>query len=118
MPVRAPKICACGNRVPDGMRCPCQKARDAERKARYDRKRPSSSARGYTSAWEKARAAYLRRHPLCAFCGTPADLVDHIIPHRGDQELFWSQSNWQPLCTPCHSGAKQRKERRNMRIHP
>ena len=114
MPVRAPRLCACGKRVPSGARCPCQAKRDAERKARFDKNRPNSSQRGYTSAWEKARAAFLARHPYCR-CGALATVVDHIKPHRGDRELFWDKSNWQPLCTPCHSGAKQREERRSIR---
>ena len=29
-------------------------------------------------------------------------VVDHIIPHRGDQKLFWDQNNWQSLCKSCH----------------
>ena len=29
-------------------------------------------------------------------------LLDHIIPHRGDQKLFWDEQNWQPLCKDCH----------------
>ncbi|MEO4040348.1 HNH endonuclease signature motif containing protein [Hoeflea sp. CAU 1731] len=43
-------------------------------------------------------------------CGKPAKVVDHIIPHKGDRKLFWDRSNWQPLCTPCHSSKKQRQE--------
>ena len=31
-----------------------------------------------------------------------ATVVDHIIPHRGDQKLFWDQNNWQALCKSCH----------------
>ena len=23
--------------------------------------------------------------------------MDHIVPHRGDQKLFWNRGNWQPL---------------------
>jgi 5-methylcytosine-specific restriction enzyme A len=84
----------------------------AARKARFDKTRPSSSARGYTSAWEKARKAYLRAHPFCRVCGDPAVCVDHIIPHRGDQSLFWDKTNWQPLCSHDHNSAKQRDERR------
>jgi 5-methylcytosine-specific restriction protein A len=34
---------------------------------------------------------------------TLATEVDHIIPHGGDQRLFWAKSNWQPLCKPHHS---------------
>lgn len=115
MPVRAPRLCACGKLVPSGARCPCEAKRDAERKARFDKTRPTSSQRGYTGAWEKARKAFLLRHPRCARCGRRADLVDHKIPHRGDRDLFWDKSNWQPLCTSCHSGAKQRQERRENR---
>lgn len=41
-----------------------------------------------------------------------ATVVDHVIPHRGDQALFWDTSNWQPLCRRCHDGRKQAEERR------
>ncbi|MEQ8482721.1 MULTISPECIES: HNH endonuclease signature motif containing protein [Alphaproteobacteria] len=112
MPQIPPRLCSCGHRCGVGVRCPCQQKRDAERKARFDKTRPNSSQRGYTGAWEKARKAFLRRKPRCARCGAQATVVDHIKPHKGDQTLFWDQANWQPLCTPCHSGAKQREERR------
>ena len=32
-----------------------------------------------------------------------ASVVDHIIPHRGDEALFWDRSNWQALCHRHHS---------------
>ncbi len=72
-----------------------------------DRLRGGADARGYNAEWRKARAAYLRRHPLCVECQkegklTPATVVDHIIPHRGDSKLFWDESNWQSLCKGCH----------------
>lgn len=58
--------------------------------------------------WRRARRAFLRDHPLCAECGrggrtTLATVVDHVVPHRGDPERFWDESNWQPLCTRCHN---------------
>jgi 5-methylcytosine-specific restriction endonuclease McrA len=89
--------------------------RDADRKARFDKTRPNSSQRGYDGAWEKARKAFLARHPYCGRCGALANVVDHKNPHRGDRALFWDKANWQSLCTPCHSGAKQREERRIIR---
>ncbi|WP_338014178.1 HNH endonuclease [Alkalilacustris brevis] len=98
-----------------GARCPCEKLRDRDRKARFDRQRPSSSARGYTGAWEKARRAFLRRNPACAMCGAPATTADHKTPHKGDSTLFWDRSNWQPLCGHHHNSAKQRQERRESR---
>jgi len=42
-----------------------------------------------------------------------ANVVDHRIPHRGDKTLFWDKTNWQSLCTPHHSGDKQREEARH-----
>lgn len=29
-------------------------------------------------------------------------LVDHIIPHKGDMELFWDRNNWQAMAKECH----------------
>jgi 5-methylcytosine-specific restriction endonuclease McrA len=115
MPVKAPRLCACGFKVPSGARCKCEARQDAERKARFDAKRPTSSQRGYSGTWDKARAGYLAANPYCRRCGEPASVVDHIRPHRGDKALFWDKTNWQPLCTPCHSGTKQREERKMKR---
>jgi 5-methylcytosine-specific restriction enzyme A len=44
-------------------------------------------------------------------CNRPATVVDHIEPHRGDTGRFWDKANHQPLCKPCHDGAKQSEER-------
>jgi 5-methylcytosine-specific restriction protein A len=79
----------------------------AEHRRRYDQQRGTSTQRGYDARWRRARLAYLREHPLCIACEregriTPATIVDHIIPHRGDYELFWRQSNWAAMCKPCH----------------
>ena len=70
--------------------------------------RQTATHRGYGYAWQKARIGYLQHNPLCAECSkkgrvTAATVVDHITPHKGDQQLFWERSNWQPLCKPCHS---------------
>ena len=97
--------------------------------------KPSSTARGYGYKWQQARAAYLVKHPFCAYClreagisyeqdavaigiacadkgiGLPyAQVVDHVEPHRGDMKLFWDSTNWQSLCTTHHSRDKQREE--------
>ncbi|MEQ8326528.1 MAG: HNH endonuclease signature motif containing protein [Parvibaculaceae bacterium] len=115
MPYAAPRHCACGRIVPARERCACQKARDLVRKARHDAKRPSARQRGYTSEWQKARADYLKAHPYCVMCDIPANTVDHIEPHKGDERLFWDRTNWQSLCASCHSRRKQRQERREVR---
>lgn len=113
MPMRAPRIASCGCVVSIGMRCEHMRKRDAERKARHDQHRPSASARGYGGKWREARAQYLKAHPHCVMCGQPATVVDHRTPHKGDHKLFWSRSNWQALCGPCHNSAKQSQERRS-----
>lgn len=68
----------------------------AEHKRLYDRQ-----------AWRKGSKAYLIDHPLCVECekqgkATAATCVDHIVPHRGNEVLFASVSNWQGLCDSCH----------------
>lgn len=112
MPYAAPSIRACGCVVAAGDRCPHMVQRDRERKARHDAERPTARERGYDSKWDKERAAYLKAHTRCVMCGDPSRVVDHKTPHRGDKKLFWSRSNWQALCTPCHSSRKQSMEKR------
>jgi 5-methylcytosine-specific restriction protein A len=95
--------------------------------------RAKTAERGYGSKWRTARAAFLADpdHQFCVRCQAagllnPGTLhmdgsletnphriglrVDHIVPHRGDQSLFWSRSNWQPLCADHHDITKQREE--------
>ena len=77
----------------------------------------SASKRGYGSRWQKASKAYLRENPLCVEClkqrrYVQATVVDHIIPHRGNEELFWNESNWQSLCKSCHDRKTGREDSR------
>jgi 5-methylcytosine-specific restriction enzyme A len=116
MPSRAPTVCRyCNQPHAQGQRCDRALAADKERKARFDKTRPTARQRGYTAEWTKASKDFLAVYSSCRRCGQPAALVDHIEPHRGDQTLFWKRTNWQPLCTPCHSRAKQSKERRDQK---
>ncbi|MBV2138562.1 MAG: HNH endonuclease [Candidatus Thiodiazotropha sp. (ex Ctena orbiculata)] len=82
---------------------------------RYD-DRQTAAQRGYGYKWQKARDAFLKKHPFCfehAKRGKTvvATVVDHIVPHRNDMKLFWDKSNWQSLCKPCHDSHKQRLEK-------
>ncbi|WP_324696571.1 HNH endonuclease [Candidatus Thiothrix phosphatis] len=70
-------------------------------------RRRTACQRGYDRQWRGARLEWIKDHPLCASClaagkYVPADVVDHITPHRGDKRLFWDEGNWQSLCKPCH----------------
>jgi Restriction endonuclease len=53
--------------------------------------RPGGLAPVMSVCWDTKRA-------------TPADVVDHVEPHKGDASLFWDElGNWQALCYSCHS---------------
>ena len=104
MPKRPKRPCrypGCPNLCESGTYCPEHSAESP------DRLRGSATERGYDAKWRRARKRFLQRHPLCANCLsqgvlTPATVVDHIVPHRGDHRLFWDEQNWQPLCKVCH----------------
>ena len=83
-----------------------------------DTTRSSPQSRGYTWQWQKRSKLFRQRYPLCgmrpdnlqpvmSFCHdegrmTPAYQTDHVVPHRGDQDLFWDEiDNWQSLCREC-----------------
>lgn len=81
-----------------------------------------TSERGYGARWQRERAAFLARpeNVLCVMCQEMgrvklATVVDHKIPHKGDEVLMWDQSNWQPLCKTHHNSDKQREEKSGRR---
>ena len=75
----------------------------AERDRDYAQRRDRVALALYRSAaWREARREFLAAHPACACCGTPATVVDHVDPHRGDPLIFWDSSRWQSLCASCH----------------
>jgi 5-methylcytosine-specific restriction enzyme A len=116
MPYAAPRVCVCGNLVAHNVVCICRQRARAE----ADKRRPTASARGYTSKWQTESKKFLalpENRLCCCGCGRLADMVDHKQPHRGDQRLFWSRSNWQPMASsPCHSSAKQSLERKTYKV--
>src|SRR5690606_36681025 len=75
----------------------------------YDRTRPSPRARGYTTKWDKARAAFIAKHRVCAVegCKEPATDVDPIrlwkVNGVENWKLFSERNNLQPLCHSNHS---------------
>lgn len=63
----------------------------------------------YGRRWKAASKAFLDARPLCECDGcraagrvTAAEVVDHVVPHRGDEALFWDGSNWRPMAKRCH----------------
>lgn len=96
MPMRPPRVCSCGRRVPVGQRCACRKVKDRER--------PSARQRGYNSDWEREAKAFLALpgNERCA-CGQPATLVRHVISIRKRPDLRMVRSNWRPGCARCNA---------------
>ena len=65
------------------------------------------------------RKQQLLAHPLCQFClergiVTPAEICDHIEPHRGDVNKFWL-GPFMSLCKRCHDSTKRMVETRGFR---
>lgn len=117
MAIGAPHYCPgrCGTLIPKGVRR-CEPCR-AKVEAANLRFTGSARQRGYDSNWEKRRALYLQKHPLCVEClkdpklmPVPAKVVDHIIPHKGNRALFDDERNWQPLCIPHHNAKTARED--------
>lgn len=77
----------------------------------FDRIRKPEYAKMYnTKAWQTLRAVHKRKSPICADCGKPGNVVDHIIPHKGDYNLFFDPRNLQTMCTKCHNKKTGRGE--------
>ena len=88
-----------------------------------------------TARWKHSRLGHLSCEPICRYCrqmGIVNDgsltaagerqsnpkrrflVVDHIVTHRGDLDLFWDSGNWQTLCPDHDDIAKQREEVRGL----
>src|SRR5262245_42233939 len=64
--------------------------------------------------WKQRRKQQLQTQPLCAMCQasgriTAASVADHIIPHRGDERLFYYGA-LQSLCETHHNQTKKQQE--------
>ena len=99
----------CGELVPSG-----QKYCDKHKEMHPEEVR-SASSRGYGTRWQKVSREFLRVHPLCEECMrhgkyVKATVVDHIVPHRGDEALFWERNNWRSLCKRCHDRKTRRED--------
>ena len=62
----------------------------------------------YTYRWSLYSKRRLREYPWCESCKKSgvmelATITDHIVPHKGDDRMFWDKNNHQSLCTHCHA---------------
>jgi 5-methylcytosine-specific restriction enzyme A len=69
--------------------------------------------------WRRIRRMHLQQEPLCRMClrkglAVPADVVDHIEPHKGDWNRFLT-GPFQSLCKRCHDIEKAYMDRHDGR---
>lgn len=113
MPYRPATPCkhpGCARLVPYGSKY-CE-----EHAPLHAREQKTTAEKGYSTRWQKESRAFLLANPLCTRCRArgryvKATVVDHIVPHRGDQKLFWDRSNWQSLCKKCHDHKTMTEDR-------
>ena len=75
----------------------------------------------YNAKWARSAKLFLKANPLCVYClqvgkTTPATIVDHIVKHEGNVELFNEPSNRQALCKRCHDSVKAQEEARGYAV--
>ena len=100
-----------------GRRSDARKEHDARRRERAPWRKLY-----FTRRWKRKRADQLAAHPLCRYCllegrSRVATVVNHVTPHRGDPELFWS-SPLESTCKECHDARVQRAEIRGYDATP
>ncbi len=71
--------------------------------------------RYHSTRWRKLRLLVMQGEPLCRECASlkivkEATDLDHIIPAKVDDSLFWEFTNLQPLCSSHHK-SKSAKEK-------
>lgn len=83
---------------------------DHLRKARLQARRFQQGVTAYNSAkWLRLRDRFRETHPFCVNdgkeprCTCLTDIVDHVVPHEGNEELMFDEANLQPMCWSCHS---------------
>lgn len=101
MPRRPASRCtACGTRKDPSGRCSTCKPARARTSGQnrkdwrwvYDDKR-----------WPPLRDQVLSEEAVCSCgCGRPPTVVDHIRPHRGDEQLAFDRANLQAMTKTCH----------------
>jgi 5-methylcytosine-specific restriction protein A len=105
--------------------CPTPRCPNLQRCADHPRI-PFANARRSTTLYSTARwkhesRAFLIANPFCVErqwgtfvspeCGAVATVVDHRIPHRGNEAAFWDRGNWAALCKPHHQAKTGREVR-------
>lgn len=80
----------------------------------------------YTARWRKLAARIRQRDgDVCQQTGVKligkrhapnSPVVDHKIPHNGDERLFWDPENLQTVSKAWHDSEKQRQDKARRRL--
>lgn len=67
-----------------------------------------------TYRWRRISERHRAANPLCAYCAkrgraVAAEVADHVIPHKGDEDAFY-HGKLQSLCSSCHNDTKKLEE--------
>ncbi len=94
----------------------CNRKYAAAHPSKPDKDRPDATKRGYDYRWRKFRKDYLASHPICARCGKPAQVVDHIIPADVMMDAYgtfdYDPANYQALCYRCNNRKGKYEDKR------
>jgi 5-methylcytosine-specific restriction protein A len=59
-----------------------------------------------TTRWRTLRSKIIKENPSCCKCGVEANEsrleAHHIMPPKGNEELFFNESNIIVVCSACH----------------
>ena len=82
--------------------------KEAKREKQGQPTRATKQAMYNTPEWKAYVKRFRRENPLCVEClkegkTSPTWAVDHIVPHGGNERLFWSTKNHQALCREHHN---------------
>ena len=72
----------------------------------YNNRRWKAASRAFRSRPENVWCAESKKHGRLR----RSTQTDHVIPHQGDQALFWDETNWQALCDRCHARKTRRQQ--------
>ncbi len=67
-----------------------------------------------SSRWRKIREIKFAEQPLCVRCLAmgiveEAEVLHHLVPHRGDEDKFWA-GPFEQLCKPHHDSEGHRED--------
>ena len=83
--------------------CSKHKQESDKKRVAFQNARRYNSKLYKTQKWQRLRKKHLKDNNYCVFCGSRHNLtVDHIVPPKGKEDLFFNEDNLQTLCHSCH----------------